>query len=109
MARLQAGEKLADLYAPKAAADDTVPRSIDAMHLKNVLGQIQAYYRNIHSDGSSLMWWVDTATLWHFDAGEQGLSTSSGLSAHPLSIRVQTPLEDEASGFHVLPRRLTRS
>ena len=50
---------------------------IDAMYLKNVLGQIQAYCSNIHSDGSSLNVAFNTTTLWHFDAGEQGPSTPS--------------------------------
>ena len=76
-ARLQAGEKRAKLRTSKAAADNDITGSIDAVYLKNVLGQIQADCRNIHSDGASLNVAFNTTTLWHFDAGEQGPSTPS--------------------------------
>jgi hypothetical protein len=47
------------------------------MHLKDVLGQIQPYRGNLHVGRLLSIVTVNTTTLWHFDAGEQGPSTPS--------------------------------
>jgi hypothetical protein len=43
----QLGEEWDDLTAPKAFAQNTIPRRIDAVDLKNVLRQIQPNRRNL--------------------------------------------------------------
>jgi hypothetical protein len=55
-ARLQAFEEPANLSPAKASANNNITGAIYPMYLKNVLGQIKANYRNIHLEGSSLMW-----------------------------------------------------
>jgi hypothetical protein len=51
-ARRQFLEKLDDLAAPELLADDHLLLRVDAMNLKNALGDIQTDRGNLHVDGS---------------------------------------------------------
>ncbi len=65
------------LGAPQAPADQDLPFVIHSVNLKDVLGQIQANRINLHLGRLLSNVAFTTTTMWHFDAGEQGPSTSS--------------------------------
>jgi hypothetical protein len=53
-ARRQQSEKLQQLVAPDRLGDHNAPRSINAMNLKDVLGQIEPYGRGRRKIGDRL-------------------------------------------------------
>jgi hypothetical protein len=67
-ARRQLGEKRQHLRAPQCLPDADRARGVNAMHLKNMFGQIQADGGNLHTGGSFARVCVTATAVWHLDA-----------------------------------------
>src|SRR5215475_3452933 len=77
----QTSRKLAkdvdDLFAPQLTADDDLARTIHAVHLEYVLGEINADGANLHADDPPPVIRCSTITLWHIRCRERASSTTS--------------------------------
>src|SRR5262245_29506631 len=92
------GKERQDLRPPQRFADDNVPFSIAAMHLKDALGQIDADGGDVHNRW--LLYRVVAAT-----APLQGIRmTSTGAGAiHPICFRVEAKFASAADMGALLP------
>src|SRR5262245_32682309 len=77
-ARRQIGKELENSPSTKPLADHHRAFRIDAVNLKQILGDIQTDRANLAHGRFPSMWLrFDLTTLWHFDAAEWAPSTTS--------------------------------
>ena len=76
-ARGNLAKEVDDLLAPQLTDDDDLTRTIHAVHLEYVLGEINADGANLHVDDPPLVIRCSTITLWHIRCRERASSTTS--------------------------------
>src|SRR5215813_3934931 len=90
-ARRQIGKELKNSRSTNTLADHHRAFSIDAVNLKQILGDIQTDRANLAHGRFPSMWLrFDLTTLWHFDAAEWAPSTTS--KCEELKVRIMSPL-----------------
>ena len=76
-ARRNFAKELDDLLAAQLTADDDLARTIHAVHLEHVLGEINADGVNLYLDDPSPVIRCSTIPLWHIRCRERASSTTS--------------------------------
>ncbi|WFU46157.1 hypothetical protein QA640_45840 (plasmid) [Bradyrhizobium sp. CB82] len=76
-ARGNLAKEVNDLLAPQLTNDDDLARTIHAVHLEHVLGEINADGANLHVDDPPPVIRGSTITLWHIRCRERASSTTS--------------------------------
>src|SRR6202051_4615610 len=76
-------EKLQQLRPPQLLANHCRAGGVDAVDLKDSLGDIQPDRANLHGGWLLSLWRSATTTLWHLDAGEQGVAVGTEITLRP--------------------------